>query len=228
MKPVMDIELHKKENIEYFDIWASQYDGGRISKWFQYTQRLSVGTMTLRRDSCVLDIGCGTGYAVRHLGSMLPEGKACGIDLSPQMIEEAKKNTLGEARNVEFQVANAEEIPYPDNTFDAVLCTNSFHHYPNPLKALRGFRRVLKPGGQFVIFENATDLSWYTWAWDKVLRIIEPGHIRYFASQELGKMLRQAGFGQVELRYLKNEYLKHGKICASIQVWHCVEGKTNK
>jgi hypothetical protein len=70
-----------------------------------------------------------------------------------------------------------------------------------------------------VIFENAPDLSIYTWAWDKLLRLVESGHVRYYPSRELGHMIRRAGFENVELRILRNEMLKHGKLFASIQLW---------
>jgi ubiquinone/menaquinone biosynthesis C-methylase UbiE len=122
---------------------------------------------------------------------------------------------------VEFVQASADEIPYPSAEFDHLLCTNSFHHYRDPNRALTEMHRVIKPGGQLVIFENAPDLSWYTWAWDRILRIVEKGHIRYYPSRELGEMLSQAGFERVNLCHLRNEFLSYGKLFASIQVWSC-------
>lgn len=224
MSKATDTTAREIENVNYFNDWAKEYDRGRITKWFQYTQDLAISVMTLRQDSKVLDVGCGTGFAVLRLGSILPEGRACGIDLSPEMVRQANaKVTDGLKERVEFRQAHAEEIPYPSDTFDVVLCTNSFHHYPHPLRALGEMRRVLRPGGQVVIFENAPDLSWYTWAWDKVLRIVETGHVRYYYSKEMGEMLCHAGFQDVKLCCLRNEFMKHGKLFASIQVWSGVE-----
>jgi hypothetical protein len=80
-------------------------------------------------------------------------------------------------------------------------------------------QRVLKPGGQLVILENAPDLSWYTWLWDRVLRIIEKGHVKYYPSHELGELLRRSELAQVRLCHLRNERFKHGKLFASIQLW---------
>ena len=76
---------HDRDNISYFDEWAKKYDQGRITKWFQYTQSLTIGLIPLRKDSKVLDVGCGTGFAVIQMASMVSEGKACGIDISPEM-----------------------------------------------------------------------------------------------------------------------------------------------
>jgi ubiquinone/menaquinone biosynthesis C-methylase UbiE len=208
------------DNVNYFDRWSKHYDDGRISKWFQYTQELTIGILDLNPDSKVLDVGCGTGHAVLRVASLLPHGRACGIDVSRGMVKKASSKVPRERRNsVEFIEASSESIPYQDGYFDHVLCTNSFHHYPDPLKALGEMQRVLRPGGQVVIFENATDLSWYTWLWDWILRFTEKGHVQYYTSVELGQLLKEAGFARPRLCYLKNEFLSHGKLYASIQVW---------
>jgi ubiquinone/menaquinone biosynthesis C-methylase UbiE len=208
------------ENKIYFDRWAKTYDDGRISRWFQHTQELVISFLLLRKDSYVLDVGCGTGYAVHRLASLIPSGKACGIDISSAMIEQARAKTPNElARQIEFKQASSENIPYPNDMFDNVICTNSFHHYKDPSRALKEIMRILKPDGQFVIMENAPDLSWYTWLWDRLLRIIEKGHVRYYSSHELEGMLKIAGFQEVNQCYLRNEFLNYGKLFASIQIW---------
>jgi inner membrane protein len=209
------------DNEVYFDRWAKSYDDGRLSRWFHYTQRLAIGVLDLKPGSKVLDIGCGTGFAVLQLASMLSHGRACGIDISPEMIRQAWAKVPETLRErIEFRQASSESIPYSAGEFDYVLCTNSFHHYSDPLQALREMARVLKPGGQIAILENASDLSWYTWVWDHILRIIENGHIRYYSSHEIGVMLKQTGFECPKLCYLRNELFKHGKVFASIQVWN--------
>lgn len=214
------LETHDLRNIAYFDRWAKSYESERISPWFQYTQKLSISLFDLRPDSRVLDVGCGPGFAVRYLAGMLPEGKACGIDISPGMIEKANAKVPDALRKrLEFRQGKSDAIPYPAEEFDYVLCTNSFHHYPDPIKALKEMQRVLKPGGQIVIFENATDLSWYTWLWDRYLRLREKGHVKYYTSKEMGEILRRSGLENVQLCHLRNERFKYGKIFASIQVW---------
>lgn len=214
------------ENKNYFDRWSKHYDNNRMSRWFQYTQKLSTGVLDLKPESKILDVGCGTGFAVLYLASILEHGKACGIDISSGMIEKAQAAIPEYLRGkVEFRQAAADNIRYPPAEFDHVLCTNSFHHYPDAARALAEMHRVLKPGGQLVIFENAPDLSCYTWMWDRILRIIEKGHVRYYPSWELGEMLSRAGFEGSKLCYLRNEFVKFGKLFASIQVWKCYKPK---
>jgi ubiquinone/menaquinone biosynthesis C-methylase UbiE len=208
------------ENVSYFNRWAKAYDHSRISQWFQYTQNLAISEMSLRKDSKVLDVGCGTGFAVLQLAAIVSEGRACGIDISPKMIEQARMKVSKElSGRVEFCEGDSNKIPYSDGCFDNILCTNSFHHYPDPILALREMQRVLKPSGQIVIFENAPDLSWYTWLWDRVLRLIEKGHVKYYPSYELGDLLRRAELEHIRLCHLRNERFTHGKFFASIQLW---------
>lgn len=203
-----------------FDRWSRSYDEGRITPWFQYTQRLAIENLALAPSSAVLDVGCGTGFAVLSIASQLDSGRACGIDISPGMIAAANAKIPRQLEGkVEFREASSASLPYGEATFDHVLCTNSFHHYPDPVLALAEMKRVLRPGGELVIFENAPDLSWYTWAWDKVLRAVEKGHVKYYPSRELRKLIEDADFEDVQLLELRNLFRKHGKLFASIQLW---------
>ncbi len=83
----------------------------------------------------VLDMGCGTGTlalaARERVGS---NGRVCGIDASPQMIRRATQKVLRAGANIEFQVAPAESLPFPDATFDAVLGTLMLHHLPDDIR----------------------------------------------------------------------------------------------
>ncbi len=220
MNPWQEEDLRERASRSFFDRWARTYDDGRISPWFRYTQRMTIDVLRVEPSSSVLDVGCGTGYATVLLASMVPEGKACGVDISPGMIEQARTKVPAPLKGrVEFRQASAMDLGYPDSSFTHVLCTNSFHHYPDPLKALGEMKRVLVSGGRLAMFESAPDLSWYTWAWDRLLRVIEKGHVRYYPSGELGAMIRCAGFEKVEPVALRNEFLKHGKLFASLQLW---------
>ena len=215
-------ELHDKERAsgDFFDTWASGFEDRRISPWFQYTQSLAIDALGLRPDSRVLDVGCGTGFAVRQVATRVGAGRACGIDISPAMIEQARARVpQALAARIEFREASSSSIPYENGAFTHILCTNSFHHYPEPVAVLREMQRVLVPGGRIAIFENAPDLSLYTRLWDLLLRTFERGHVRYYTSNQLKALLQQAGLVDLELHALRNEFRKHGKLFASIQLW---------
>jgi ubiquinone/menaquinone biosynthesis C-methylase UbiE len=224
-------ERREQLNQEFFNDWAKKYDGFRISRWFQYTQELALGQFGLHPDGSLLDVGCGTGSALLMAAERLPRGRVCGVDVSTAMVTQARAKIPVELSDqVEIRQGGAEHLPFKAGEFDYVLCTNSFHHYHDPKRALAEMRRVLRPGGELVIFENAPDLSLYTWVWDRFLRIYEKGHVRYYPSQELGGIIRNAGFEDVQLRVLRNEKFKYGKLFASIQIWAArepaIEGAT--
>ena len=101
--------------------------------------------------------------------------------------------------NVHFEVADAEQLPFDDHEFTSVLCSNSFHHYPDPLQATREMARVLAPGGRLVIGDACADQAMARIA-DRFLRVFEPGHVRLYRSTELGSFLHGAELTQVMLR----------------------------
>jgi ubiquinone/menaquinone biosynthesis C-methylase UbiE len=84
----------------------------------------------------------------------LPEAEIWGIDLAPTMIELARGHAReAGADRVHFEVADAAALPFPDNTFDAVMSTGSIKHWPDPVAGLREIYRVLAPGGRAFIAE---------------------------------------------------------------------------
>lgn len=94
--------------------------------------------------SRALEIGCGPG----HITAMMADTGATvtGVDLVPAMIETARALHP----SIEFIEANAEQLPFADDAFDAVLVNFSIHHFARPDVVAREIRRVLEPGGRFV------------------------------------------------------------------------------
>ena len=101
----------------------------------------------------VLDIGCGAGVDSLVAGHLAgPDGRVVGLDVTPAMIERARalQARLGLA-NVTFQVGEAEALPFPDASFDAVISNGVFNLTLNKEKALHEAHRVLKPGGRLML-----------------------------------------------------------------------------
>jgi SAM-dependent methyltransferase len=104
----------------------------------------------------VLDIGCGGGMDTFAAAIMVgPKGKAVGIELVPEMLARARKN-LGETRlkNVSFQEASAEDLPFPNEGFDVVLSNGVFNLIPDKERALAEVFRALKPRGRLMIADQ--------------------------------------------------------------------------
>jgi len=119
-----------------------------------------------------LELGCGTGFFLLNLkqAGVLDEGHV--TDLSPGMVEVAVRNARGLGFEVEGRVADAESIPYDDDSFDLVVGHAVLHHIPDLDLAMREVLRVLRPGGRFVFAGEPTQrgdwvarrLSRATWA----------------------------------------------------------------
>ncbi len=97
----------------------------------------------------ILEIAAGTGVVTRALASGLPQRtEIIATDLNPAMIEEAK--AVGTQRPVEWRPADAMQLPFPDASFDAIVCQYGVMFFPDKPKAFAEARRVLKPGGTFI------------------------------------------------------------------------------
>jgi ubiquinone/menaquinone biosynthesis C-methylase UbiE len=97
----------------------------------------------------VLDIGCGNGYVLSRFSK---EGaKTSGVDITPTGVNLCRKRFEMMGLAGDFQVGNAEELPFPDNTFDCVSSMGVLHHTPNTEKAIGEAFRVLKPGGRLQV-----------------------------------------------------------------------------
>jgi len=192
------MDRSKAASRRWFDRRAEGYEGGATSRWRDPVQQASLAALDLTGDDLLLDVGCGTGAASRAASAEVD--LVVGVDLAPEMIRRATELATG-VENVRFLVADSEQLPFDDGAFTAVLCSNSFHHYPDPLRAVREMGRVLASGGRLVIGDACADLRTARIA-DVVLRWIEPGHVRLYSSSELGSFLQRAGVSRVMLRKL--------------------------
>jgi len=184
----------------WFDRRAASYESGVTSRWRDPVQRASLDALHIGAGDRLLDVGCGTGAASRSAASVA--ASVVGIDLSLEMIRKAQQMADGFA-NVHFEIADSEHLPFEDGAFTAVLCSNSFHHYPDPARAVREMARVLAPEGRIVIGDACSDRAAARVA-DVFLRRFEPGHVRLYRSDELGSFVRNAGLSRVELKRLSD------------------------
>lgn len=77
----------------------------------------------------LLDAGCGPAPMISLLAEKYPDRHYTGLDLTPAMIEQAKKKNIS---NATFVVGDCENFPFENDSFDAIICSMSFHHYPDP------------------------------------------------------------------------------------------------
>jgi ubiquinone/menaquinone biosynthesis C-methylase UbiE len=104
----------------------------------------------------VLEVAPGPGYFAIELAK-LGDYEIAGLDISETFVEIARANAAEARVRVDFRWGNAAEMPYPDDTFDILLCRAAFKNFSEPRRALEEMHRVLKPGGQALIIDLRKD-----------------------------------------------------------------------
>jgi len=97
----------------------------------------------------VLDVGCGTGKLLKSAEARFPGAKLVGVDAAIEMVKYAQ--TSNPTGTIQFQRATAEELPFPNASFELVFSTMTFHHWSNQTKGIAEVARVLTPGGRWLL-----------------------------------------------------------------------------
>lgn len=194
-----DDRVHSELNARKWDGRAENFDRPAFD-FFRHLQKKVVAAASPRSGVRFLDIGCGTGWAVRYASELAGDGEFVGVDLSPKMLEKARESAR-ECNTVRFARANAESLPFDDGAFDIVICTMSFHHYLNPPRALAEARRVLAPQGCYYLLDVASDGPLGLLI-ELVTRSTEREHVRFHSTRELRSLFEEAGLTPVDTKRL--------------------------
>ncbi len=145
---MLDAEAFKANERRAWDLCAEKYDGYLTRAFIPFSQRL-LDLAQLQAGYRVLDVASGSGLATFMAAQVVrPEGSVIGVDLSETMVTLARTRAAGEGvDNVEFMHMDAEELEFPADSFDAVLCALGLMLFPQPNRALSEMRRVLRTGG---------------------------------------------------------------------------------
>lgn len=192
----MTPEEYKQLSIREFTEAARAYDSDHAGIYEMCRDDYPQMLAELEKEpfDAVLDVGCGTGAVLALLHEKYPDRRYVGLDLTPEMIEVARTKV---APGMEFVVGDAENLPFDEASFDAVLCSNSFHHYPNPAAFLAGALRVLRPGGRLIL-RDYTSSDPVVWLMNHVelplARLVGHGDVRILRQREFVELAQAAGF----------------------------------
>ena len=196
---------YKELSIKEFTKAAKIYDSGHAGIYEMCKDDYPPILDELKKDSFedLLDVGCGTGPMIELLASEFPGRRYTGLDLTPKMIEVANAKGIDNAR---FVVGDAEDLPFDDASFDAVICANSFHHYPNPQAFFDGVARVLRPDGKLVLrdYTAPTPVLWLMNRTEMPLaNLFGHGDVRAYTLDEVHAFCMAAGLQPVTLEARK-------------------------
>ena len=144
--------------------------------------------------SDLLDCGCGPAPMLTLLHEKYPDKHYTGIDLTPEMIEMAKAKNMSD---VELVVGDCENLPFGDETYDAVICCQSFHHYPNVQDFFNSVYRVLRPGGRLILRDMTAKSAPVLWFMNHVemplINLTGHGDVHVYSVDEVRKLCDKAG-----------------------------------
>jgi ubiquinone/menaquinone biosynthesis C-methylase UbiE len=189
---------HDDEIKRQFTLQAARFgEAGLTLSSAEYLQWV-VGQLSLDPSFVVLDVAAGTGHLGRALAPRVQQVVA--VDLTEAMIaegrREAAKAGLG---NITFEQGRAEQLPYPDSTFDMVVTRLSLHHFADPRPAVREMSRVCKPGCQVGIMDMISpDDPALNASYNRFERLRDPSHTRCLTREELGQVMTDAGLKIVQ------------------------------
>jgi ubiquinone/menaquinone biosynthesis C-methylase UbiE len=189
--------------------WYAKTTAKSMQEFQKLAQRIAE---ELPEGGRVLEVAPGPGYFCVELAKLGPYA-VTGVDLSPTMVEIARKKAAEAGGQVEFEQGNSANLPFARETFDFLVCRAAFKNFAQPVKALEEMYRVLKPGGRALVIDLRRDASWgdVNRAVDAmglgvVNRLITKLTFRFmllrnaYAREHFEHMTAQTAFPEVEIR----------------------------
>ncbi len=190
--------LENKARARLFYKYLSKiYDEINPFVWTEEMRADALSLLDLEAEMDVLDVGCGTGFGTAGLLEHVNEVHA--IDQSEHQLERAYRKFGKRGPPVYFHRGDAERLPFETNSFDVVWSSGSIEYWPNPILALREFRRVLRPGGQVLVVGPKTPEN-------PVMEAIADAIMLFYDEYEADRMFKTAGFEEVRHALMGPDY----------------------
>ena len=175
-----------------FNEWARAGKGDSMERGHRPVGEQAIAKMQIPADAVVLDVGCGSGWAARLIGTQASQGHVIGIDVSDEMIRLASDQSR-DFPNLEFKVASAESLPFGDAKFSHAFSMESLYYYADIEAAAREIRRVLRPGALFVTVVDLYKENEPSHQWIDNLKV--PVHL--LSADDYRALLERVGFSDV-------------------------------
>jgi ubiquinone/menaquinone biosynthesis C-methylase UbiE len=171
----------------------------------------ALSSVQIKEDGQILDIGCGGGANIARLLQHAPKGVVQGIDYSPVSVEKSAKLNANAVKEGRCQVTegNVASLPFKEGSFDMVTAFETIYFWPDIEHCFNEVKRVLKPGGLFVIVNEDDGLSGNNEKWEK---LIEGMHT--YKPEEIRLHLSNVGFKGINIQ--KNE-AKHWLMATAVK-----------
>lgn len=162
----------------------------KLGRFSALSQKMILKNLDIPEKAAVLDIGCGNGDLLAKLSDDF-DFYGTGLDSSEEVIELAKEKHPA----FNFFTGSAEQLPFPDNAFDVMICSTSFHHFSDTSRFLQEAKRVLRPEGSLAIGEIRIPLYDLRKAYNNRLKKkSDDADVKVYGQKELEELFVEAGF----------------------------------
>ena len=190
--------LENKARARFFYKYLSKvYDRINPYIWNEEMRTEALALLDFSDDDMVLDVGCGTGFATEGLLEHVDTVYA--LDQSEHQLEKAYEKFGRTGGPVHFHRGDAERLPFATNAFDTVWSSGSIEYWPQPVRTLREFRRVLVPGGQVLVVGPNSPSGF-------VARTLADAMMLFYDEYEADRMFKTAGFEDVRHKFMGPSY----------------------
>ena len=192
----MAVDLAKALARTMFNRIASRYETTRAGRHSDRMKKAALAWLDHDVRGAALDVGCGPGLLLAVLARQYPELHLAGLDIAPEMVRVARERMGNRA---DIRLGDAEALPWPDASFNYVFCVDSFHHYPNPQRALIEFRRVLTPDGRLLLADPTAPVP-LRQLLNSIIRVLPVGDMQMYDCRQLTTLLEACRFRSIHWR----------------------------
>lgn len=193
---------HSDRILDQFTRQAAPFAGAASIRNEEALNRIVQWAGTGPEDT-VLDVACGPGLLACAFARVAKH--ATGVDMTPAMLEQARK--LQQERglsNVSWQPGDVYALPFPDAQFSIISSRFAFHHFQDPLAALKEMKRICRPGGRVIVADMAPQPERAA-ALNAAEILRDPSHVRALTEQELRELFNKAGLADPQVMHYRVE-----------------------
>jgi ubiquinone/menaquinone biosynthesis C-methylase UbiE len=201
-----------KLGIYEFQAYIGAMTGPTFGGWEGTNRLIELLNINEMKKPKILELGCSTGYITRYIAQKF-ECEITGIDLSDFVLKIAREETEKlHLTNTVFRTGNVEDLPFPDNSFDIVFGEAITALVPNPIMALKEYKRVLKPNGKVAtldLFMNESLSEKLKEEISNVMSIVIGVQVRARTFQEWEQIFAKSGFSSIRMdKYYDNLFTR--------------------
>lgn len=187
----------KEKSKQTFNKQALDYDTSIQGEHARKLYKPIIENLQGKKIHSILDLGCGTGALLEQIRELNLAEELSGIDISAEMLKIAKSRLGNHATLI---LGDTEKLPFQDNSFDAIICNDSFHHYPLPHIVLEEVSRCLRENGILVIGD-----CWQPAGARQIMNLYmkhsNSGDVKIYSKKEMLQLLSK-DFHNIEWKHL--------------------------